>query len=136
MLRYLVDTNTISDPARLEPHPGILRRLQQHDGEIALAAPVWHEMWFGCQLLPPSKKRTRIEDYLQSLEELPVLPYDARAAEWHAAERARLTAMGRSPAFLDSQIAAIASVHRLILVTSNVQDFEGFRGLTIEDWRE
>jgi len=136
MLRYLLDTNTISDPARLEPNPGILRRLRQHDGEFALASPVWHEMWFGCQLLPPSKKRTRIEDYLQSLEGLPVLPYDARAAEWHGAERARLTAMGRSPALLDSQIAAIAGVHGLILVTSNVQDFEGFQGLKIEDWRE
>jgi tRNA(fMet)-specific endonuclease VapC len=45
----------------------------------------------------PSKKRKRIEVYLQSLRKLPVLPYDSAAAEWHAVERARLTALGKSP---------------------------------------
>jgi len=136
ILRYLLDTNTISDPARIDPNPGILRRLKQHDGEMALGAPVWHELWFGCERLPPSKKRQRVEDYLQSLREIPVLTYDSAAAEWHAVERARLTALGRSPAFMDSQIAAIAKVHNLVVVTSNRRDFEIFEGLTTEDWRE
>jgi tRNA(fMet)-specific endonuclease VapC len=135
-LRYLLDTNTISDPARLDPNPGILKRLRQHDGEVALAASVWHELWFGCERLPPSKKRTRVEDYLRSLQELPVLPYDSAAAEWHATERARLTAIGRPPSFMDGQIAATAIVHHLTVVTSNVRDFKIFEGLTIEDWRE
>lgn len=136
ILRYLLDTNTISDPARLNPNPGILRRLRQHDGEIALAAPVWHELWFGCERLPPSKKRSRIEDYLQSLQELPVLAYDSAAAEWHARERVRLAVLGRPTPFMDGQIAAIASAHGLIVVTSNVRDFDVFEGLPIEDWRE
>lgn len=136
ILRYLLDTNTISEPARLAPHPGILKRLRQHDGEIALAAPVWHELWFGCERLSPSKKRTKVEDYMRSLRELPVLAYDAAAAEWHAVERARLTAVGQPPSFLDSQIAAIAYVQNLTVVTSNLKDFERFEGLTIEDWRE
>jgi tRNA(fMet)-specific endonuclease VapC len=136
ILRYLLDTNTISEPARPQPHPGILKRLRQHDGEIALAAPVWHELWFGCERLPPSRKRTRIEDYLQTLQELPILPYDSAAAEWHATERARLTARGKGPSFLDGQIAATAGRHNLIVVTSNVSDFESFEGLRIEDWRE
>jgi tRNA(fMet)-specific endonuclease VapC len=135
-LRYLLDTNTISDPARLEPNPGILRKLREHDGEIALAAPVWHELWFGCERLPPSKKRSRVEDYLQSLQELPVLVYDAMAAEWHARERARLGAIGRPTSFMDGQIAAVANVHSLTVVTSNGRDFHIFEGLTIEDWRE
>jgi len=136
ILRYLLDTNTISEPARLAPHPGILRRLRHHDGEIALAAPVWHELWFGCERLPPSKKRAKVEDYLRSLRELPILAYDSAAAEWHGMERARLTAFGKSPSFLDSQIAAIAYVNNLTVVTSNLKDFERFEGVTIEDWRE
>ncbi len=135
-LRYLLDTNTISDPARPVPHPGLLEKLRRHDGEIALAAPVWHELWFGCERLPPSQKRTRIEDYLQSLRVLPVLAYDAAAAAWHAAERARLAAAGNEPSFVDGQIAAIARVHQLTVVTSNRRHFEPFAGLQVEDWRE
>jgi tRNA(fMet)-specific endonuclease VapC len=37
---------------------------------------------------------------------------------------------------MDGQIAAIAKVHNLIVVTSNQRDFEIFEGLTTEDWRE
>jgi tRNA(fMet)-specific endonuclease VapC len=135
-LRYLLDTNTISDPSRIAPSPSILKQLRQHDGQVALAALVWHELWFGCERLPDSKKRRRVEDYLQSLAELPILAYDAAAAEWHARERARLNALGKPMAFIDGQIAAIAKVHDLILVTSNVRHFENFAGLKIEDWRE
>ena len=35
-----------------------------HDGEIATAAPVWHELFYGCRVLPPSKKRRAIEKHL------------------------------------------------------------------------
>jgi tRNA(fMet)-specific endonuclease VapC len=136
ILRYLLDTNTISDPSRLVPNLGILRRLRQHDGEVALAAPVWHELRFGLERLPPSKKRQKVEDFLRTLEELPVLAYDAAAAEWHARERARLESIGKSPPFLDSQIAAVANANHLIVVTSNVRDFEIFDGISIENWRE
>jgi tRNA(fMet)-specific endonuclease VapC len=136
ILRYLLDTNTISDPSRLVPNLGILRRLRQHDGEVALAAPVWHELRFGLERLPPSKKRQKVEDFLRTLEELPVLPYDAAAAEWHARERARLESIGKTPPFLDGQIAAVAGANRLIVVTSNVKDFKIFDGIGIEDWRE
>jgi tRNA(fMet)-specific endonuclease VapC len=67
---------------------------------------------------------------------IPVLPYDQAAAEWHAAERARLSAAGKTPAFVDGQIAAIAKVNDLILVTSNRSHFENFRELQVEDWKD
>lgn len=66
---------------------------------------------------------------------MPILPYDEAAADWHARERARLVAAGRTPPLLDGQIAAVAAVNDLVLVTSNVRDFRGFDGLRIEDWR-
>jgi hypothetical protein len=65
-----------------------------------------------------------------------VLPYDARAAEVHGKERARLEGLGRPPAFADAQIAAIAIVNRLVLVTANVKDFARFEGLAVESWFE
>lgn len=96
MLKYLLDTNTISEPARPSPNRRLLERLERNAQAIAIAAPVWHELLFGLQRLPPSAKRTRIENYLfGSVVDLPILPYDSVAAEWHAAQRARLEAQGR-----------------------------------------
>lgn len=135
MLKYLLDTNTISEPARLAPNRRLLERLERNAREIAIAAPVWHELLFGLHRLPPSAKRTRIEGYLfGSVIDLPILPYDAVAAEWHAEQRARLEAMGRSIAFVDAQIAAVAAAHSLIVVTTNLAHFEVFENLQSESW--
>jgi tRNA(fMet)-specific endonuclease VapC len=65
---------------------------------------------------------------------LPILPYDAAAAEWQGKQRARLSKLGLTPAFVDGQIAAVAAVHDLILVTDNVRDFEHYSGLRVERW--
>jgi len=64
----------------------------------------------------------------------PNLPYDEAAATWHGEERARLEALGRPGPFVDGQIAAVAHVHGLVLVTTNETDFDGFKGLTVENW--
>lgn len=64
-----------------------------------------------------------------------VLPYDTRAAEWHAAERTRLTAAGKTPPFANGRVAAIASTNDLIVVTSNVTDLAHFDDTRVEDWR-
>lgn len=104
---------------------------------MAIASVVWHELLFGCERLPASRKRRAIEDYLfEAVATLPILPYDEAAAQWHAAERARLVAGGKTPPFSDSQIAAIAKTNDLVLVTANRMHFELFEGLQIEDWRE
>ena len=136
-VRYLLDTNVLSEPLRPVPHPKVIDRLRRHQDELATASIVWHELWFGCQRLPDSAKRQAIEDYLTHViaPSLPILPYDERAAEWHAAERARLTQAGQTPSFADGQIAAIARTQELILVTFNRADYAGFQDLTIEDWR-
>ncbi|MFN7854237.1 MAG: VapC toxin family PIN domain ribonuclease, partial [Dolichospermum sp.] len=55
-------------------------------------------------------------------------------AKWHAQERARLSKIGKTPAFIDGQIASIAFCNDLILVTNNVADFQDFEDLIIENW--
>jgi tRNA(fMet)-specific endonuclease VapC len=39
-----------------------------------------------------------------------------------------------TPPFADGQIAAIAAVHGLTLVTANVADFRPFKGLQVRRW--
>jgi tRNA(fMet)-specific endonuclease VapC len=77
-----------------------------------------------------------LEDFLEEVVEptIPVLPYDDRAAVWHAAERARLENAGRPAPFVDGQIAATAFVNGLTLVTDNLKDFGAFRGIKLVNW--
>jgi tRNA(fMet)-specific endonuclease VapC len=132
--KFLLDTNVVSEPLKPNPNAVLISHLTSHETELALPAIVWHELMFGCYLLPESKKRANINDYLTT-KLWDILPYDATAAVWHAAERARLTNLGKTPPFNDGQIAAIAATAGLTLVTFNVRDFNSFKGLRIVDWR-
>jgi tRNA(fMet)-specific endonuclease VapC len=136
-LKYLLDTNIVSEPLRPRPRHGIVRKLRRHEEEIAISSVVWHELRFGVERLPPSRRRLAIERYLDEvvLTTMPILDYDRAAAEWHARERARLAARGETPPFVDGQVAAIARVHELILVTFNDFDFRRFEGVRVLSWR-
>ena len=136
-IRYLLDANILSEPVRPRPVASVIEQLERQLDESATAAPVLHELEFGVARLPASKRKDALSRYLiEVIGRLPVLPYDAAAARWHARERARLTKLGRPPAFVDGQIAATAAVHGLVLVTRNVIDFSVFEGIDIESWFE
>ena len=137
-LRYLLDTNALSEAVKPTPDAHVMQRLAAHHAEIATAAPVWNELLYGCYRLQESVRRRALERYLFGVlrPQLQALPYDERAAEWHASERARLERLGQTPPFVDGQIAAIAHANDLTLVTANVQDFAPFEGLRVEDWRQ
>lgn len=135
MSRYLIDTNILSEPIKPRPNPRVIAIMQQNTDSLAIASITWHEIQFGCARLPPSRRREILEQYLQEAQTtFPILPYDAEAARWHAIERARLTSMGQTPAFQDGQIAAIAHINNLVLVTNNIADFTNFQNLQIENW--
>ena len=136
-LRFLLDSNILSEPLRPQPNTKVMEKLIQHQQEIATATVVWHELLFGCYRLPDSKRRRNIEEYLQETQlRLPLLSYDNQAATWHAKERSRLVKLGKTPPFADGQIAAIAYANQLILVTNNISDYREFEGLKIENWHQ
>lgn len=133
---FLLDTNVLAEPLKPTPNPGVMRRLKQFDGRMAIPAPVWHEIWFGCARLPEGKRRRAIEAYINDVlrPTLTVLAYSPAAAEWHARERVRLTDKGQPPSFVDGQIASIAVENGLTLVTRNTSDFKWFHDLRVVDW--
>ena len=135
-IRYLLDTNVLSEPIKSQPDERTITSLSDHDGELATCSVVWQELSFGAARLAASKKRSAIEAYLEEAVRsiLPILPYDQEAAAWHARERARLSKRGRPPSAADGQVAAIASVNDLIVVTANAKDFRRFKDLVVEDW--
>lgn len=135
-LAYLLDTSIVSAPAMKEPNKRVLRKLGQNGATCAIGAPVWHELVYGTSRLPAGKKRSALEEFLNNVVRLsfPILPYDEIAGEWHARERARLEEDGRTPPFVDGQIAAIAQTQGLTLVTANTKDFHWFATLKTIDW--
>lgn len=136
-LVYLLDTNTISEPSRECPNQQVVEKIQRYDSQIALASIVIYELARGIHLLPESKKRLKFFEYFESvLVKFPVLNYTEKAATWHGKEAARLQNIGKSPPFIDAQIAAVAVTNNLILVTRNTADFKHFADLQLENWFE
>ena len=135
-LRFLLDTNVLSEPLRSRPSPDVLEKLHTHAREICTSTIVWHELRYGARRLAEGQRKAVIEKYLDEVvgATLPLLPYDANAAAWHADERARLEKKGLTRPFVDGMIAAVAAVHGLVLVTNNLADYAGYEGLEVTNW--
>jgi tRNA(fMet)-specific endonuclease VapC len=135
-VRFLLDTNILSEPLKPTPSATVMGRLKAHSGELGTASVVWGELVYGVERMPQGKRRVTVEGFLSALRQsdLEVLPYDQAAADWHGRERARLEAAGVPRPFVDSQIAAVARRHGVTLVTRNVTDFQHFEGLQLENW--
>jgi tRNA(fMet)-specific endonuclease VapC len=132
---YLLDSNVVSEPVRPRPDAAVLGRLAAHEGGCAISAVTWHELWFGIERLPSGRRRNALTAYVRLVpSQFPILDYDASAAEWHAALRARDAAAGTVRPFADGQIAAVAATNDLTLVTRNTADFAGIGPLTVENW--
>lgn len=134
-ITWLLDTNLLSEAARPTPHALVMANLVRYQGELAIAAPVWHELRFGWLRMPAGHRRDAIGRFIQDVVGvLPVLPYDAPAARIHAELRAQREQTGQTLPFVDGQIAAIAIAHGMTLVTRNIRDFVGLPGLRLVDW--
>jgi tRNA(fMet)-specific endonuclease VapC len=135
-MRYLLDTNIISEPFKLDPNAQVVAKLQEYGGDLAIASVTWHELKYGYYRMPTSRRQQQLETYLNLTvrPNLPIINYDEQAAEWFAKERARLMSLGKTPSLPDGQIAAIARVNGLILVTRNISDYKEFIDLYIENW--
>lgn len=133
-MRYLLDTNVLYEPVSRSPDPQVLQQLEKHGAEACTAATVVHELRYGAERLASGRRKELLERYLDDVvARLDVLAYDDRAAGRHASTRAALEAGGRSTSFADAQIAAVAAVHHLVIVTRNVQHFAPL-GVDVTTW--
>lgn len=134
-LRYLLDTNVVSELTKPQPNAGVLRWLANEETNCAISAPTLEELVFGCRRLPQGARQVWLLRWLEGLPtQLPVLPFDEAAAHWLGAERARLAQAGRPLPRTDGEIAAVAQTNGLTLVTRNTSDFTGFAGLAVVNW--
>jgi tRNA(fMet)-specific endonuclease VapC len=125
---YLLDTNILSEPLKKIPDPKVLKFLEKNESTIATCSLVIHELKYGMEILQDSKRKKFLDNYIKSiLDTLPIYEYDTAASIWHAKEKARLVKLGKTPPFVDGQIASIAHTQNLKLVTKNTKDFKIFK---------
>jgi tRNA(fMet)-specific endonuclease VapC len=135
-VKFLLDTNVFSELSKEEPQRRVLSRFHQHRLAVASCAPVLHELQFGVLRMPEGERRERLWNFVNGFldEGIETLPYDRKAAEIHARERARGAAKGILWPTVDGQIAAIAVANNAALVTRNTSDFRRFPELRLADW--
>ncbi len=136
MIRYVLDTNVVSAYFRAVQGDPLVKTISAHPGEMAIASVVWHELRYGWRLLPESRRKSALGDFLGAVIQpnFAVLDYDTAAADWHAEQRVTLRERGLVAPFIDGQVAAVAGVRGLVVVTENTRHFEIFRGLQVESW--
>lgn len=134
-LRWLLDTNLVSEGVRPHPDPNVMVQLHRFDAELAIPATVLQELLYGWLRLDEGRSRERIGQYLREVvTQLPVIDFDARAARVQAELRLDADRRGRPMGYPDSEIAAIAIANDLTLVTRNTRDFIDRPGLKLADW--
>jgi len=122
----LLDTNIVSETRKPLPHPAVLAWIRGVEkNSMFLAAVTLGELQKGVELtrrqdVPKAEEIGAWIDLLASGCE--VIP----AGEHIFREWAQLMKGRSCPKWEDGLIAATARVHRLIVVTRNVRDFEGF----------
>lgn len=133
MTSYLLDTNHASWlMARQESIVARLHQAQASGAQFGISMTVLAELYFAVYA---SQRRAENLNRLQSLVEALLLwPFDALAAEEFGRIQAEQKAKGRPIPPLDTQIAAVARVNDLVLLTDD-HHLTMVEGIQIENWR-
>jgi tRNA(fMet)-specific endonuclease VapC len=132
-MRYLLDTNHVS--AFWAQNELLRKRMSEiADAEYYLCTPsvaeLWHMVFNSARV---EYNRARLEVLLQ---QFPILDFDAKAAELYGRLWTELKQKGRPIPVIDAQIAAIALVHHLIVLSSDVRHFSQVPEIKFENWLE
>lgn len=126
-MRYLIDTNIISETMKPKADPNVLLWMADHQDDALLSVITIEELRFGELMMPRGKKRAqlnRLIDTLITSYAAKTLPFDTASAELCAAFHERAITAGRTPTIEDLMIAAIATTNGCTLATRNVKDFD------------
>ena len=107
------------------PDPKAVEWLRRNEGELAVDPIILGEIRFGIHLLPPGKRRRRLETWFEEgVARIVCIPWEAATGLRWAKLLADLRSAGQSLPLKDSLIAATALLHGFIVVTRNARDFK------------
>ena len=127
-MAFLLDTNVVSELARPRPDENAMAWLRERAAsDLYLCAPTFGELIRGAEKIADTAKGRRLVHWIEELGDQfagRILTFDLRAARHWGSLMGTNDRSGRTLPAADAQIAAIAAVHGLTLVTRNVRDFE------------
>ena len=141
-MHLLFDTNVVSEAMKDNPNPQFKTWIDTCSlDDIYFSAPGVAELNFG--MLNEKRRayqlwlKARIESWLLFLPKSHILPFDMTAAQEYGDIKNTRKSMGRPVEnVMDLQMAAIARVHDMAIVTRNVKDFEHVGLVIINPWDE
>lgn len=133
-MRYLLDTNIISNIAKPQPSAALIAWMgEQADEDLFIASLTVAEIRRGILEQPAGKRRGQLEAWFagpegpQALFAGRVLAFDEKASLVWARLMADGKAKGRPRSALDTIIAAVADANDCVVVTDNEKDFTGIK---------
>lgn len=135
-MRFLLDTNVISELTRNAPNSRVIKFLSEQN-DLWLPSIVIHEIEYGLRLLPQGQRRDRLyamQSRIISLYADRILPLDRASAEWAAQFRAEARRAGHTLDLGDALIAGIAKANALTIATRNIADFQSLNVATFNPW--
>ncbi|HRK95590.1 MAG TPA: type II toxin-antitoxin system VapC family toxin [Rhodospirillales bacterium] len=135
----LLDTNVLSALMKDVPETAVVQWLDAQPPDSVWTTTITiSEIRFGLALLPPSRRRERLEAALGSATTSVlggrVLAFDQQAAAAAAAMAAESRLCGRTVDIRDVQIAGIASARGATLATRNTRHFIDFGVALVDPW--
>jgi toxin FitB len=137
-MKYLLDTNVISELKRPQPNPQVLNWFETVNHEfLYLSVLTLGEIYKGIEKLPESQRKNKLRYWLD--KELPnwfgkrLLPIHIEIALVWGSLQAQ---MNRPLPAIDSLLAATALHHDLCLVTRNTKDFIYPNLIVINPWEQ
>ena len=132
-LRYLLDTNIISDLVR-HPRGSVASKIASvGEGSICTSIVVAAELRYGAEKSQSNRLSERIDLILSALE---ILPFEPPADRHYGSIRNQLSRMGTPIGPNDLLIAAHSIAANLTLVTANIREFSRVPALGVENWME
>lgn len=132
MIRYLLDTNIISEVTKPRPSARLLGWLEeQEDDSLFISTLTLGEIHKGILEMPVGRRQKQLREWFDSAQGPRalfagrVLSFDESAALCWARLMAEGRLQGRPRSPLDMMIAAIAIHHDCQIVTANEKDFAG-----------
>ncbi|MDZ4759460.1 MAG: PIN domain-containing protein [Alphaproteobacteria bacterium] len=129
-MRYLLDTNILSNVTKPAPSEALLAWMsEQSDEDLFIASLTVAEIRRGVLEKPAGRRRDQFEAWFsgpegpQALFAGRVLPFDENAGLIWARLMADGKTQGRPRSALDTIIAAVAEAHGCTVVTDNEKDF-------------
>jgi tRNA(fMet)-specific endonuclease VapC len=127
-------TNTCVEYLRQRNARVLARFAATPPGDIRLCSVVKAELYHGAHRSQQVQQNlVKVENFVRPFASI---PFEDDAAREYGRIRADLERRGLAIGPHDLQIAAIALVHGLTLVTHNTKEFPNVGGLNLEDWQE